>query len=742
MVMDADEVRRTYAALAQPPIPDVQVRLTVSQRAALDCALRAPAMGPLLRDITVRVSARREPLCLHGRAGLEIGESTLVHPASAVFHLRHGVEQLTWGNAARDATQMAAARLLALHSSLLFLEDMNADDRARVLSAAPAWLAAALGEVCAARAQPNSAPLIVGALARSLPHLQAFGSDPFPGSVEVTDAASSRVAAALAIAQPTERLLTLGGDERLLVSPDTRLNRYGCSPSPRPWAITFSTCTASSISAPGFERAEAQRRRLFSAAVAGRLAEGFGAEMAQTRARLGTVLRVDRIPGVRVLLAPSGTDAELFAVYCAATAADRPLLNILVAPREIGSGSRYAAAGRHFDRMTPLGGAVEPGAVVEELPGDRIRVRDLELRDESGRALPDAQVEVRLRGLVREGIEAGETVLVHLLDSSKTGLGAPGLECLADLQSTHGDRIAVIVDAAQMRVSRANIAEYLRHGFFVLTTGSKFFTGPPFSGALLIPPAIAAAVERAGPFPRGLGCYASRWEVPEEWRGQAVRFPTSPNYGLLLRWQAALWEMDAFFAADSATRYRIFRDFAGALQRRMDTWSCIEPLPPSVYRRTAGAQSESWDSVPSIFSFLVRRRSGWLSYDDAVMAYHWLNTDLAGCLPPEASAEERRLAGRCGHIGQPVRIRIENGVWLGALRIAPGARLVSRICFDPSIGDDPAERLAQQVDAACTVLDKLDLICEYWEFLVEARGHEQNRWPLAATAAMGADACH
>ncbi|EDZ67336.1 hypothetical protein NOC27_663 [Nitrosococcus oceani AFC27] len=722
--MDAEEVSRTYGRLARSVEPTLETSLTPEQYRVLESTLQAPVINILLHGFSVRVSAQEQSLQIQQDGTLRIDPSVLAHPALAIFHLRHGVEQLAWARAAHTPNEAVAAALLALHSSLLVLESMHSEDQNRVLDADPPWLREAFEILLSQRKQFTLPQVIVTSLVPFLRFIHSFNDFLSPVN-EKNEIAINRAAESLAIAQPTERLLTLGGDQRLLVHPDSGLNKYGCSPSPRPWAITFSTCTASSISEPGFASAEAQRRCLFPLALAGQLVNGFAEEMARIRRRLAQVLRLEQVPGAKILLTPSGTDAELFAVHCASAVAKRPLLNILIAPREIGSGSRYAAAGQHFDHISPLGGAVQPGMAVEGLHCDQIQVQELELRDETGRLLSSNEVEGCLHEWVSSGIEAGSSVLIHLLDSSKTGLGAPSLDCIAKLQAVYGERVAVIVDAAQMRLSRANLATYLRQGFYVIATGSKFFTGPPFAGALLIPSSVASSIDVDSPFPQGLSGYVSRWEVPEEWRWsqQVLHLGTSPNYGLLLRWQAALWEMEAFFAADSRRRHSIFHDFAEMLHTRMDGCSYIEPLPPSVYRRVNGEESNSWDSVPTIFTFLIRRASALLTYEEAVMAYHWLNADLSPWLPAGSSEAEQRLAAKCCHIGQPVRIRCEKGIWLGALRIAPGSRLVSRVCFDPSIGGNRAQRLAQQVDAACIVLDKLEVICRYWEAFVEGSKH-------------------
>src|SRR5260221_12500275 len=60
---------------------------------------------------------------------------------------------------------------------------------------------------------------------------------------------------------PAAQLLTAGGDSRLLVDPATGLNAYGCSPTPRPWAITFASTTATSISDGAFAAAGRCRDR-------------------------------------------------------------------------------------------------------------------------------------------------------------------------------------------------------------------------------------------------------------------------------------------------------------------------------------------------------------------------------------------------------------------------------------------------------------------------------------------------
>src|SRR5699024_3804788 len=120
--------------------------------------------------------------------------------------------------------QTVSAALLALHSSLLFLESMHSKDQSRILAADPTWLRDAFEILLSRRKQPNSPQAIVTSLAPFLRFIDS--ANDFLSSAGEEDEIAIRCAAeSLAIAQPTECLLTLGGDERLLVPPDSGLNK-------------------------------------------------------------------------------------------------------------------------------------------------------------------------------------------------------------------------------------------------------------------------------------------------------------------------------------------------------------------------------------------------------------------------------------------------------------------------------------------------------------------------------------
>ena len=76
---------------------------------------------------------------------------------------------------------------------------------------------------------------------------------------------------------------------------------------------------------------------------------------------------------------------------------------------------------------------------------------------------------------------------------SKLGWRAPSDRCLDEIAPRWPDQVQIVVDACQMRLGRPRLRKYLDRGYLVLVTGSKFFTGPAFSGALLVPARLVAS---------------------------------------------------------------------------------------------------------------------------------------------------------------------------------------------------------------------------------------------------------
>jgi hypothetical protein len=452
-----------------------------------------------------------------------------------------------------------------------------------------------------------------------------------------------------------EALLVDGGDARIRRDPTTGVNQYGCTPTPEDGLADFASSTASSISARGYAAASALRNRLAAGAEPPALI--YACELARIRERLVRLCGLQSIPQLDVVFAASGTDLHLLAAALVGGTPERPLLCIDVEPEETGSGVPAALAGRHFSTVTALGAAVVQGAALGA-HGEYLAVR---ARDQEGRLRPAADIEAELDAAVHAAAKAGRSTLLSLADVSKTGLVAPSPETALALARRFPRTLEIMVDACQFRLSPESLRAYLQQGFMVAVTGSKFLTGPTFSGALFVPQPVAERL-RSRLLPKGLRAYSARADWPQGWVAGAG-LPVAANFGLLLRWEAALAELAAFRALPQAEVEGFMRAFARIVRQRLADDPAFESLPTRRIDRGAVGAFTGWDRSATIFPFLLRRtgagRQGFLGLAETEAIYR----SLAG-------------VGRT-RFGQPVRCGERNGEPVAALRLCNSARLVT-----------------------------------------------------------------
>ena len=649
-----------------------------------------------------------------GAIGIVLGAGACGSRRSLAFHLRHALERAILLDPPGRIDGSARPSL-----------DTPTDEAGPTLSDTVAALAAfrvaALFWGLDGRGgEPDPCPFVPLMAAHACPDADALGAvAAFLGVPPPSAAAAAVLGAHWPTIGPVETLLATGGDGRLRADPDTLLNHYGTSHRPRPWAVTYASSTASALSERGFAAAERSRRRLLRGALGGAAASpGHPAPQAaedELRAVRDAISRHYGLPpGTGIVLAASGTDCELVALAAIAAARrGRPLLNLLTAPDETGSGVPLASVGRHFADDTARGATVRRGALIDGMPVDIDRA-DLAVRAEDGTLLDPETVDRDAVRLVGDAVRGGRHVLLHYLDVSKTGLLAPSIECVARLGRTHRGAIDVVVDACQARLDAERVRSYVEVGWTVMVTGSKFFTGPPFCGAVLLPPSLMAALG-ASALPAGLADYCGRADWPDG--APAAFLPPEVNVGMVLRWQAAIGEMQAFAAVPGHRTREILERFTesvrAAIARGPDTR--LVSAPP-LRRPVLGDAKVAWDGLQTIIPFLVLgpdRRA--LDFPSARRLYGWLNADVRDALPSGLGATERFLAGLHCHVGQPAPVADGQGGIAGALRISAGARLVSG---EPSHeGIDPEARLAREIADATACLEKLALLMRHYDRL-------------------------
>ena len=457
-------------------------------------------------------------------------------------------------------------------------------------------------------------------------------------------ALNSAQAAGVADARRLETLLTSGGDERIEINLASGLNRYGCAVRPRAGEIAFSSSTASTLSAAAYAAAGESLDRLLASSDPARAYE---LEMERLRGQLTLLCGLPPSAAQDLIFGASGTDLLMIVADLARGASPATLTVVMADPEESGRGAPLALTGRSYGQGSPFGGrAPLPGAEAET--GRLVAVA---VRQDDGRARPAEAVDADTERACARAVRGGGPLLLTVLDVSKTGLMVPSLACAARLKARYGAGITVVVDACQFRLSSASLGWALAQDFLVAVTGSKFFGGPPFSGALFVPPASAARL-RALPLSRRLGDYSARAEWPAGYAGRQM-LPALRNLGLILRWQAALHEMAAFRSLPQSAVSEVLQGFATAMAGHLGRCDRLVPLfAPALERPLAGG----WDSIPTIFPFLIHGRSGPLK-----------STDVQGLY-------ERLRAQKGVRFGQPVTVGRRDGAPVSALRLSVGAR--------------------------------------------------------------------
>ncbi|WP_152555775.1 hypothetical protein [Ferriphaselus sp. R-1] len=447
---------------------------------------------------------------------------------------------------------------------------------------------------------------------------------------------------------PLPDMLVAGGDERLRRDPDTDLNRYGCPVLPDNGLLALGSSTATPISEPAYYAAKLMHIRLQASFCAESPEQVYSRESAGVRRSLLALCQLDGLPGLELHLAASGTDAHQSAARRLLACGRAPLRILTVEESETGS---FVCAA-----MSSASSSVTPIA--------------LRHADGTPRELDDIDADFARQA--EAAIAAGEHLLLVPVDVSKTGLAAPRLDLALALRARWPERCEVLLDACQFRFSIATLRRYLESDCMVALTGSKFIGGPSFSGALLVPAAVAA---RLGPSPSAT---------------------ETPNFGLLLRWQAALEELQAYLHVNPSIADKFLRDFAARVSARLRLSPACLPLPVPALQRPFPAEGGGVDAVTSIFPFLLRQpRSGrMLTEIETRNVYLLLQHDLGGDLP---IAQTRFL------LGQPVSCGQRDGVAVSAVRLCVSARMVTEAASAP-------ERSARLQDNALLAIDKIEHI--------------------------------
>jgi hypothetical protein len=440
----------------------------------------------------------------------------------------------------------------------------------------------------------------------------------------------------LKIMQPIEYILQDGGDERTYLNEETQLGKYSTSMFPRDNIIDLSSCTANSITQAAYTKACKLREQWLHIIFKekGDIKKILIDTHVNLKAQLIKLLGIEKTHDI--ILSPSGTDAEYIPNYLIESLhPNKHIINIVISPLEIGGGSSLAASDCFFSIQLPDNASVDTFEKVR--PSNVDAVKYVSLRDLHGDIKSQQELYQELYSITKEHDHPNTAIIVHLVDSAKTGIGGPSLNTISQLEDAilHA-KIYKIVDAAQFRIAKENISNYADDNTFIIITGSKFIGAPPFCGAVVVPKNLSWHTLES-PDPLGLRHFYNDICFPDSMLSIAQKFPSNINTGLLIRWLLAIDTIEKFYQINSNDIKSIVSEIHQELNHMFSQYEYFSVLNEPLLARN---NNHLWDEITTIYSLEIIHPKSKEKLD-----FHEL-TDLYKLLKDKHSC----------HLGQPVKI--------------------------------------------------------------------------------------
>lgn len=400
--------------------------------------------------------------------------------------------------------------------------------------------------------------------------------------------------------QKTAQLLISGGDARLALNA-TGTNKYSCTPFPDDDILAFSSSTASPISTADFLLANALREQFEQADFSTQI---HAQEINRQKSAWRELLELEN--DSRLIFSASGTDLH----QAVAQSLPKKTRIIMIESNETGS-----------------------GVVAALKMGHDVEVFAVTLREKNGVLRSLNEIDADVIEFTEKAILKNDDVLLILVDQSKTGKIAPSLKCAISLKQRYPNQFNVLVDACQFRLCKETLHAYLQHNFMIALTGSKFFAAPSFSAILILP------------------------------QQNSFLFQTEMlNFGLLLRMGIALQNYRAFSTLSNAQIYAVISEFGAEISDFLQNSPHFLPLEKADLAREGLIGMPFWDTLPTIFPFLMLRNKQPLSMQETFELYQQLPMQNPRC-----------------QLGQPVLCGEKNSV----LRLCLSAPQITNAAQNP-----------------------------------------------------------
>lgn len=670
------------------------------QRIQLIRILSRSGTLPKVADLQVQyIHSQPEMFLIEPGKQLRIGIRLLQQPVLALVALRYGIEWQIWYNAVKKIDgDSRVADLAAARVAVQFMELLPDDDRAELNAGFPDDLKALYDLF----KTPNI----------SLADLEKVDITEISKYHRLVSPSKPMNKAWLPIieqlAVPTEALMMSGGDLRLNIETKNLLNVYGCRPFPRPEAFSFASSTATSVSNISFDQTQKQREKLIRDSFKNGLAQAYHDQQSDLIDRLKQSLHLGK--NSSLIISPSGTDISLLFAGICQTLTEQRICHILVASDETGSGVPMALAGKHFADTSALGVPVKKEQLIDGFR--EADVLKIPLRNVAGELKHKQELDSEVYRAIQQAIKKGCQPVLHVMDQSKLGYASPSQGLLEQLRQEFGEKIIVLVDNSQLRMNVSRIEAYLKKGYLITVTGSKFYTGPPFSGALVMPEKFADRIKKcANTLPNGFRQYYLKSEFVADSK-MGSKLAEGYNFGSYLRWFAALIEIERYYRIPITLRNLGTEIFCEHVAMRIQNSPFLEPLEV----QPVNPELPIAEEARTIFPFYILHNGRALSQPEADKLYRLLNQDIAALLP-QAADDELRIARQVCHIGQPVKVLYRNQEPSAVVRISLGSRILSESWKDRDVSIF-FQRVEAQMNQVDIVVSKIGLVLKYGQSLL------------------------
>ncbi len=654
---------------------------------------------PKINSINIITSTSKPDLFkIVPNKSIKIGTSFLDKPVLALIYLRYGIEWQLWYKAlGQEKSNIVLCDLAATKVTRIFYELLPKEDKEKLNN-----LDYFLVNLIKKNAALDTESIIKH---KELQHFHGLNNTNI-NSEEIWNPILED------LAKPTEYLLMAGGDLRLNIDEFQLLNKYGCRPFPRPEAFTFASSTATSVSNYAFDKTDKARSILIQNSLKKGLKNATieFSELLKNNLRRALKIKDD----CQIIFSPSGTDSSLQIGAITQIITGKEITHVLVASDETGSGIATALKGQHFENTTALNYPVKQGDQIEGFRDvDLIRVP---FRDENGQLKSSTQLDTEIFDAISKTNELGRHIVLHTMDQSKLGYQSPSEEMIHKLNTLDDLSIQIIVDGSQLRLDPIDLRQYLNKGYIVTITGSKYFTGPPYAGALIVPKSVSKSINSVkNTIPRGLTNYYNHSDWPASW-SCSKDLSDGFNYGSYMRWNAAIVEMERYFKTPILYRNLGIEMFCNFIEDSIKEAPFLEPLFGDETKiNTYNSEKFGLRNIRTIFPFFILKNKEALTIDHVKKLYLLLNSDISDEFKG-SSLEIIRLAAQKCHIGQAVNVKYANDVQSAVLRISLGARVISESWVNRDISIY-FRNIETQMNQITVIIKKIELILNNPELL-------------------------